>query len=158
MSFFNKRLIVKFLKVLMKLKKLNLSETFSIGLNAVSQTAIFYKLKQKLILKLNLKKLNLLGLKLINVNWRMILRDGLLVKVTLLQLIIKKMKNTFKQKLKLPSQQLLKLIDVNWRMILRDGLLVKVTLHQLIIKKMKNTFKLKLKLILKLKSAKKKKE
>jgi len=158
MSFFNKRLIVKFLKVLMKLKKLNLSETFSIGLNAVSQTAIFYKLKQKLILKLNLKKLNLLLLKLINVNWRMILRDGLLVKVTLHQLIIKKMKNTFKQKLKLPSQQLLKLIDVNWRMILRDGLLVKVTLHQLIIKKMKNTFKLKLKLILKLKSAKKKKE
>ena len=68
MSFSNKKLIVNFLKVWMKLKKLNLSEIFSIGLNAVSLIAIFYKLKQKSILKLNLNKLNLLLPRLIDVN------------------------------------------------------------------------------------------
>ena len=113
MSFSNKKLIVIFLKVLMKLKKLNLSETFSIGLNAVSLTAIFYKLNQKSILKLNLNKLHQLLLRLIDVNLKMILRDGLQEKVTLHPLIVRKMKNTFKQKLKLLHQQLLKQIDVN---------------------------------------------
>jgi hypothetical protein len=144
-------LIVNFLKVLMKLKKLNLSETFSIGLNADSLTAIFYKLKQKSILKLNLSKLLLLLLRPINVNWKMISKDGLLVKVTLHLLIVRKIKNTFKLKLKLLHQQLLKLINVNWKMISKDGLLVKVTLHLLIVRKIKNTFKLKLRLILKFK-------
>lgn len=142
-------MIVNFLKVLMKLKKLNLSETFSIGLNAVSLTAIFYKLKQKSILKLVLN--HLLLLRLIDVNLKMISRDGLLVKVTLQLLIVQKMQNTFKQKLKLLHQQLLKQIEENWKMILLDGLLVKVTLHLLIVKKMQNTFKQMPRLILKFK-------
>ena len=151
MNFSNKKLIASFLKVLMRLKKLNLSETFSIGLNAVSLIAIFYKLKQKSILKLNLNKLNLLLPRLIDVNWKMISKDGLLVKVTQHLLIIKKIKNTFKLKLKLLNQRLLKQINVNWKMISKDGLLVKVTQHLLIIKKIKSTFKLKPRLILKFK-------
>ena len=144
-------MIASFLKVLMRLKKLNLSETFSIGLNAVSLIAIFYKLKQKLILKLNLSKLNLQLLKLTNVNWKMISKDGLLVKVTHHLLIVEKIKNTFKQKLKLLNLPLLKQTNVNWKMISRDGLLAKVTLHLLIVEKIKNTFKLKPRLILKFK-------